>query len=37
MNHLRAALARIVGLFTRDRASDELREEILAHVEMEAA
>jgi putative ABC transport system permease protein len=37
MRHLRAALARIVGVFTRDRADDDLREELLAHLDMEIA
>ena len=37
MRHLRAALARITGLFTKHRADDDLREELQAHLEMEIA
>src|SRR5688500_15452418 len=37
MRHLRAALARITGLFTKNRADDDLREELQAHLEMEIA
>ena len=37
MRHIRAALARIAGLFTKHRADDDLREEMLAHLEMETA
>jgi predicted permease len=37
MRHVRAALARIVGFFTRHRADDDLREELQAHLEMETA
>ena len=37
MRHLRAALARIVGVFTGHRADDDLREELQAHLEMETA
>jgi predicted permease len=37
MRHLRAALARITGFFTRDRADDDLRDELQAHLDMETA
>ena len=37
MRHLRSALARMAGVFTRHRADDELREELEAHLEMETA
>ncbi|HVE79311.1 MAG TPA: permease prefix domain 1-containing protein, partial [Gemmatimonadaceae bacterium] len=37
MRHLRAALARIAGLFTRHRADDDLRDELESHIEMETA
>ena len=37
MKYLRAALARIVGFFTGDRANAELREELQAHLEMATA
>src|SRR5688572_3579162 len=37
MRHLRAALARIAGVFTRDRSENDLREELLSHMEMETA
>ena len=37
MRYVRAALARLAGLFGRRRADDELREELLEHVEMETA
>src|SRR4051812_10664230 len=37
MRYLRAALARIAGLFTGGSADDDLREELQAHVEMETA
>ena len=37
MRYLRAALARIAGLFAGPRADDELREELQAHLEMETA
>jgi putative ABC transport system permease protein len=37
MRHLRAALARIAGLFTKHQADDDLREEMQAHLEMETA
>ena len=37
MRHLRAALVRIAGVFTRHRADDDLREELQAHLDMETA
>jgi predicted permease len=37
MRHLRAALARIAGMFTKDRIGDDLRAELEAHLEMETA
>jgi len=37
MKYLRAALARIVGFFTGDRADADLREELQAHLEMATA
>ena len=37
MRYLRAALARIAGIFTGHRADDDLREELQAHLEMETA
>ncbi len=37
MRYLRTALARIAGFFTRDRADDDLRDELQAHLEMETA
>jgi putative ABC transport system permease protein len=37
MRHVRAALARIAGLFTGPRVDDDLREELEAHLEMETA
>ena len=37
MRHLRAALARITGLFAGPDADDDVRDELLAHVEMETA
>src|ERR1700759_1039902 len=37
MNFLRAALARIAGVFTGHREDDDLREELEAHLEMETA
>jgi putative ABC transport system permease protein len=37
MSHLRAALARIAGVFTGHRADDDLREELQSHLEMETA
>src|SRR5262245_56450243 len=37
MRHVRAALARIAGMFTKHREDDSLREELEAHVAMHAA
>ncbi len=37
MRHLRAALARTAGFFSRDRGDDDLRDEMQAHLEMEIA
>ena len=37
MRYLRAALARIAGFFTKDRADDDLREELQAHIDMVTA
>ena len=37
MTQLRAALARLGGVFTKHRTDDDLREELLAHLEMETA
>jgi putative ABC transport system permease protein len=37
MRYIRAALARIVGVFTGHRADDDLRDELQAHVEMQTA
>jgi predicted permease len=37
MRYLRAALARIAGVFTGHRADDDLREELQSHVDMETA
>ncbi|MGH8622671.1 MAG: permease prefix domain 1-containing protein, partial [Burkholderiales bacterium] len=37
MRHLRTALARIAGVFAGDRADDDVREELQAHLEMETA
>ncbi|MGQ0642974.1 MAG: ADOP family duplicated permease [Gemmatimonadaceae bacterium] len=37
MRHIRAALARIAGFFTGQRADDDLRAEFQAHLEMETA
>jgi putative ABC transport system permease protein len=37
MKYLRAALARLVGFFTGDRADADLREELQAHLEMATA
>src|SRR5687768_11407237 len=37
MRHLRAAFARITGLFTGHSAEDDLRDELQAHLEMETA
>jgi putative ABC transport system permease protein len=37
MRQILAALARIKGVFTKDRADNDLRDELQAHVEMETA
>lgn len=37
MRHVRAALARIAGIFTSHRADDDVRDELRAHIEMETA
>ena len=37
MHYLRSAIARLLGVFTRDGAEADLREELEAHVEMETA
>ena len=37
MRHIRAAFARIAGVFTKDRAEDDVRAEFEAHIEMETA
>ena len=37
MRYLRAAIARIAGMFTGHRADDDLRDELEAHLEMETA
>src|SRR5688500_8592646 len=37
MRQIRAALARLAGLFTGPNADDDLREELQAHLEMETA
>ena len=37
MKHLRSALARIAGLFTGNRADDDMRAELQAHLDMETA
>ena len=37
MRYLRAALARIAGVFTGHRADDDLRDELQAHLDMETA
>ena len=37
MKFLRAALARIAGFFGGSRADDDLRDELLAHLDMETA
>ena len=37
MRHLRAAFARLLGIFAGSRADDELREEMETHLEMETA
>ena len=37
MRHLRSALARILGVFNKDSADDDLRAEFESHLEMETA
>ena len=37
MRYIRAALARIAGVFAKDTADDDLREEMQAHLDMEIA
>ncbi len=37
MRMIRTALARVKGVFTRDRVDDDLREELEAHLDMETA
>ena len=37
MRYVRAAFARIVGVFTKDRVDDDLRAELESHLEMETA
>jgi hypothetical protein len=37
MRYIRAALARIAGVFGKDTADDDLREEMQAHLDMEIA
>ena len=37
MKYVRSVLARIAGVFTKDRGADDLREELQAHLEMETA
>lgn len=37
LRHLRAAIARIAGLFSRYRADDDLRDELQSHLDMETA
>ena len=37
MRQLRALFARLVGVFTKNRADDDLKEELQAHLEMETA
>ena len=37
MSYVRAALARIAGVFTKHRADDDLRNEMQAHLDMETA
>ena len=37
MKYIRAALARIAGVFGKDTADDDLREEMQAHLDMEIA
>jgi hypothetical protein len=37
MKYIRAALARIAGVFSKDQADDDLRDEMQAHLEMDTA
>jgi predicted permease len=37
MRHIRAAFARMIGVFTKHRVDDDLRAELEAHIEMETA
>ena len=37
MRYLRSAFARIAGVFTKDTADNDLREEMEAHIQMETA
>ena len=37
MRRIRAALARIFGVFTKHRSDDDLRDELQSHLEMETA
>jgi hypothetical protein len=37
MSHIRAALARIAGVFTGHRADDDLHDELQSHLDMETA
>ena len=37
MRHLRAALARLVGVFTGHRADDALRDELQSHMDLHTA
>ncbi|HLB09553.1 MAG TPA: ABC transporter permease, partial [Gemmatimonadaceae bacterium] len=37
MRHIRAALARLAGVFTKHRSDDDLRNELQSHLEMETA
>ena len=37
MRQIRALLARLAGMFTKNRADDELKEELQSHLEMETA
>jgi hypothetical protein len=37
MRHLRAVLARIAGLFIGNRADNDMRDELQAHLDMETA
>jgi len=37
MRHIRAALARLAGVFTKHRSDDDLRDELQSHLDMEIA